>query len=179
MSDKKHYAITAIVLGSICAVSAGLISLVNLLTYKKIQQNEIDRVNAGIAEIFDGSTKILDDKAKEDAGLKNDYSYVVRLYTVGNEKDEQIGYAIRATGTNMYGKISLIAGFKESTHKFAGVKLVVDEQTYASTLEDKYIVSINNGGNIDEVNCGATYGAKLVRDMINEAEAVAKELWKE
>ena len=52
-----------------------------------------------------------------------------------------------------------------------GTYTIVNEQTYASTLVDNYLVPLNNGSrDLDDVTCGATYGAKLVRDMVNEAQ---------
>ena len=65
----------------------------------------------------------------------------------------------------------MIVGFNNDC-KFAGVYMINDEQTYASTLEDNYITSINGGGNIDDVKCGATYGATLVKEMINDAQSI-------
>ena len=78
----------------------------------------------------------------------------------------------------MYGKITLIVGMN-STYQFVKLSVVVNEQTYASTLVDNYINPLNDGsGNIDDVSCGATYGAKLVRDMVNEAtDAASKATW--
>ena len=58
-------------------------------------------------------------------------------------------------------------------YKFEAVSIIVDEQTFASTLEDNYISTINDGSrNIEDVTCGATYGATLVRDMIKDAQSV-------
>ena len=99
---------------------------------------------------------------------------------VKNNENESLGYAFKTTGSNMYGKISLLAGYAENNHGFIGLYLTVNEQTYASTLEDNYITQLNKGKiDVDDVECGATYGAKLVRDMINEAGAVAHALWKD
>ena len=90
--------------------------------------------------------------------------------------DNNTGYAFRTTGSNMYGKISLLLGFEGTSYGFIGLYVIVNEQTYASTLEEKYLEPVNAGGDIDKVSCGATYGAKLVRDMINEAKEAIGEL---
>ena len=86
----------------------------------------------------------------------------------------------------MYGKISLLVGFrlseKEGTQSYAFVGLyeIVDEQTYSSTLQENYINPLNGGNrDLDDVSCGATYAATLVRDMVNEAHEVANKLGKE
>ena len=79
----------------------------------------------------------------------------------------------------MYGKISLIIGFEAKNHTFIGLYTVVNEQTYASTLEDNYLIPVNNDEReYSDVSCGATYGAKLVRDMVDEASSAVKEIGK-
>ena len=167
MSNTKKYILTGVTLGSIAAVAAGLIAVTNLITEKKIKQNEIDAVNKGINEIFDSGVVTSE---KEISG----YDYVNYCYEVSYKKgnDEKHGYAFRCEGSNMYGKIALIAGF-DDLNNFISMSLVKNEQTYASTLVDKYVKPVNaNEKNYEtDVSCGATYGAKLVRDMINDAKA--------
>ena len=170
---KKKYVITAITLGIIAAASAGLVAGANLLTKDKIKQNEIDKINKGMSDIFGKSQLKYTEKSASEAGLSG-YKYVSTLYTVKDNADAFVGYAIKTSGSNMYGKITLIVGMNGS---YEFVKLSV-EQTYASTLVDNYINPLNDGGNIDDVSCGATYGAKLVRDMVNEAtDAASKATW--
>lgn len=79
----------------------------------------------------------------------------------------------------MYGKISLLVGFNLS-NELVSISVISDEQTYAQTLTDNYIVPVQEGTrDYNDVNCGATYGAKLIRDMINDAsEANKAEVWK-
>lgn len=172
-SNSKKYILTGVILGSIAAVSAGLIALTNLVTKDKIEENEKNRILAGISEIFDQKTKIKSEKKL------TKYEYTVRYYNVTNKKDKFLGYAFKCEGSNMYGKIALIAGFDGASHNFISISLITNEQTYASTLEDNYIVPLNEDKiGVDDVSCGATYGAKLVRDMINDASKAAKDLWK-
>lgn len=174
--SKKKYVITAITLGIIAAASAGLVAGANLLTKDKIRQNEIDKINKGMSDIFGKSQLKYSEKSAAEAGL-NGYKYVNTLYTVKDSADAFVGYAIKTSGSNMYGKITLIVGMN-GTYEFVKLSVVVNEQTYASTLVDNYINPLNDGGNIDDVSCGATYGAKLVRDMVNEAtDAASKATW--
>ena len=162
---KKHYVITSITLGLIAAASGALIGLTNLITKDKIAQNEKDKVNAGICEIF-GSSAVISSE-NEVSG----YKYTDYLYHV-----DESSLAFRTVGSNSYGKVSLLVGFNyvEDEYKFAGLYVVVNEQTYASTLVANYLDPVNEGSrDLDDVSCGATYGAKLVRDMVNEAKEVA------
>lgn len=170
MANKKHYIFTSLTLGLIAAASALLIGGSNMLTKDKIAQNETNKINSGIAEIFGESAAI-----SSEANLENnDYKYVNYVYTISSS-DNEVGYAFRTSGSNMYGKISLIIGF-DTNEKFKSLTIITDEQTYASTLEEKYLDQINKGErDINDVNCGATYGAKLVRDMVNEAQKASQE----
>ena len=180
MADKKRYIVTSVTLGVIAASSALLIGLTNLVTRNQIAQNEKNKINAGIVEIFGKTATISTEFGIKDSNLTNEYKYVQHIYSVSDGVEKQLGYAFKTTGSNMYGKISLLVGFDETSHGFIGLSLTVNEQTYASTLVENYVIPLNDGsGKIDDVSCGATYGAKLVRDMVNEAEQAAKELWKE
>ena len=170
--SKKRYIITSITLGLIAAGSGALIGLTHLVTKDKIAQNEKDRINAGISEIFGNSASILSEN--EISG----YKYTNYLYHVN-----ETSLAFRTEGSNSYGKVSLLVGFNyvgeedEGEYKFAGLYVVVNEQTYASTLVANYLEPVNGGTrDIEDVSCGATYGAKLVRDMVNEAKEVADKL---
>ena len=173
MADKKHYIITSITLGLIGASSALLIGLTNMLTKEPIAANEKNKINAGIYEIFGKSSLVCEEFDYE----ADEHKYVKTCYVINNEHDEKQGLAFRTTGSNLYGKITLIIGFDEASHGYKGSYVVVDEQTYASTLEENYIDPLNSGDAvIDDVSCGATYGAKLMRDMVNEAQEAVKEI---
>ena len=179
MANTKKYIITAVTLGAIAAASAGLIGLTNLITRDQIKKNEKKQINKGIAAIFGQNSTILGDYAIEG------YTYSTHAYDVQRDNDGYHLTAIYTTGSNMYGKISLLVGFSEavipggdtSEMLFSGLSVIADEQTYASTLEDNYITPLNGGSReLDDVNCGATYGAKLVRDMVIDAKQAANDL---
>ncbi len=174
--SKKHYILTAVTLGSIAAVAAGVIGLTNLLTKDRIAKNEQKRIQSGIKEIFGDDAEILNEFKISD----KKYEYLVYGYKVKTSDSDLDRYAIRTLGSNMYGKISLIVGVFENTSSdfvFGKLSVVVDEQTYASTLEDEYIDVINgDSSKIDDVNCGATYGAKLVRSMIEMTVSYANDV---
>ena len=102
-------------------------------------------------------------------------NYVKWVYNV--KVDDVDSYkAYKTEGYNAYGKVSLLVGFTdtEDGYVFAGLSVVSNEQSYASTLTAQYLEPLNEGTrDLDDVSCGATYGAKLVRDMIKEATEVA------
>ena len=172
MANAKKYILTGVVLGSIAAVAAGLVAVTNLLTEKKIAQNEANAISKGISSIF-GESEI------KDEGKVSDQNYVTYFYQVDYKKSdlEMHGFAFKCEGSNMYGKISLIAGF-DSSSNFISLYLVKNEQTYASTLVDKYVVPLNEGNaKLEDVKCGATYGATTVKEMVEEAKEVSKDFW--
>ena len=175
MSSKKHYVITSITLGAIAAASALLIGGTNLLTRGQIAKNEKNKISSGISEIFGKSASVSSEFEVKDQKYTN-YAYEISV-----AENPSKAYAFRTTGSNMYGKISLLVGFYESSEasnpSFAGLSIVVNEQTYATTLVENYIDPVNaDSRDLDDVSCGATYGAKLVRDMVNDAKGVASKL---
>ena len=168
-SQKKHYLITSITLGLIAAASAVIIGATNMVTRDRIAENEKNKINSGITAIFGENAKTSESKT-----LKEEYKYVQYYYEV-DTGDKESSYAFRTTGSNMYGKISLLVGM--SGEVFKGLSVIVNEQTYATTLVDNYLVPVNAGErDVEDVSCGATYGAKLVRDMVNEAKKAMGEL---
>lgn len=174
MSNAKKYISTGIILGLIAGISAGLIALTNKVTQDRIVKNEQNKINAGIQDIFGEYASIKDENSLEN------HEYSTYLYEIIGKSSEKLGYVIKCVGSNMYGKISLLVGFDETSHAFMSVYLIKNEQTYASTLVDNYVTPLNSSEkNVEDVNCGATYGAKLIRDMIDEATNVVSEFWVE
>ena len=179
--SKKHYIITAVTLGLIAATSAGLIGVANLITKDKIAKNEYDKTMTGISNIFEGAE--IEKEYAVDGFKYANYVYELSEDTSGNDR-----YIFKTTGSNSYGKISLLVGIKEMLVKdediqefvFTNLYVITNEQSFATTLVDNYIDPLNNGErDIDDVSCSATYGAKLVRDMVNEAKDAAKALYTE
>ena len=171
MASKKHYVLVSVTLGAIAAASGLLIAGTNLLTEKRIEQNKEIKINNGIESIYGKDCEV--SLRKE---IKNDsYKHVEYVYEI---KDS--GYAFKTSDSNMYGNITLIIGFNLK-NEFMSLSVVNNEQTYAQTLVDNYLNPVNAGErNIDDVSCGATYGATLVRSMINEAKAACEEkIWKQ
>ena len=177
MANIKKYILTGVILGSIAAVAAGLIAATNLITKDRIQQNEIDKLNKGLVEIFDNeNASILNDENITETYVDSDSKFKVSMshfYKVEDRENKDfLGYAVRCDGSNDYGKIALIAGFEPNELNFKTIYLITNEQSYASTLVNKYINPVKNGGDYESdeaVHCGATYGATLVRAMIRGA----------
>ncbi len=173
-SNVKKYTLTSLTLGLIAASGALLIAGTNLITRDRIAENETKSINNGIKTIY-GDEAVVKETNNIDS---NAYDYVTLRYVVNDNNDTPLGYAFRTTGSNNYGKISLIIGFnKDCIYK--GLSVVTNEQSFASTLKKGYLDLIKDGSKtVDDVSvsCGATYGAKLVREMINEAQKAANDM---
>ena len=170
MANTKKYLITAITLGLIATGSALLIAGTNMITRDKIAANEQKKINEGLASIYDVKVDSLNSNLVE-LPKDKEFTYVSgSYYEVKNESNEPLGYAFKTNGSNSYGKISLIIGFS-SDKSCKGLSVVINEQSFATTLEDNYLTPLSEGKReIEDVKCGATYGATLVKDMINEAK---------
>ena len=179
MSNAKKYILTSITLGLIAASGALLIAGTNMLTRGPIAKNEEKKINSGIATIFDGYSNIFV-KDQEDIEKTKDNKFVDHIYYVydGDPEDETpdtfVGVAIRTSGSNDYGKISLIIGFTPDA-VYKNLSVITNEQSFASTLKNKYLAPLINGErDLQDVSCGATYGATTVKDMVNNAMDIAK-----
>lgn len=179
MSNIKKYLVTAVVLGSIAMASGLLIGATNLVTSGPIDEYEKNQINNGIKDIF-GDYENIHYSNDQDIDVDENNPYVTHVYYVydGTNKNDSdnafVGFALKTEGSNNYGKISLIIGFNGNA-VYESLSVIKNEQSFASTLNRKYITKIKAGEReIDDVSCGATYGAKLVRDMITNAEYVIK-----
>lgn len=166
MSNKKKYIVTAVTLGTIAACSGALIGVANLVTRDRIVQNEKNKFNAGIVAIFGENCRVSDFSTD----IKN-VQYVTDVYSVFDSSDSRNGWAVKVSGSNSYGKISMLVGFTYDTKDRVGSYVITNEQSYASTLEENYLTPLSKGErDLDDVKCGATYGATLVKNMINAAQ---------
>lgn len=163
----KKYLKVSITLGAICGVSALLIGAVNLLTADTIKANENAAVVKGLQNVYPdcddfGDKQVVDGK-----------TYVVS-YWIAKENGTEVGYVYRTSGKNSYGEITMLLGLS-GEGSFGTMYLITNTESYAGTLVDNYVNPYNNGDDkdtaIDEVTCGATHGATLIKDMAYEAKA--------
>ena len=182
MANVKKYLITALTLGAIAMCAGALIGATDLITRDRIAENETKKINASFVEIYgEGTTG-----TENESFNYNEYTYLKSQYEIFSSDGASIGMAYRTLGSNAYGKISLIVGFVNGSgyrYVYYGISVVINEQSFATTLEDNFLIPVQNGDReVDDVKCGATYGATLVKNMINEAKEAAKQerkVWRE
>ena len=177
---KKNLLIASI-LGSICLICALLIALIDIATKNKIEQNTRETELATIKEIFAD----YDDANSKELEANGSINKKIKAYDKNNN---ELGYLYNVSGKNAYGSISLMIAvvddklyqveILENTQSFASTVYSYFKTTYPSSTDtavhvgayssnDVVIGSLTASDveNID-VSCGATYGAKLIRDLV-------------
>lgn len=164
LSFKKIFKIS-IVLMLVAGLSGALIVLVNMVTAPIIEENSIRQEKEALEEIFSGCDFKVDGENVTDKITK---------VTVAKKGENVEGYVYLVSGKNAYGIITLLVGVNSN----GSVKRVVfleNGQSFGPKVEDHVNNTYQNGTvsaqTIDNINvkCGATFGAKLVRSLVNEA----------
>lgn len=157
---------TGLLLASIAGISALLLSGLNRLTAPKITQNRLEKEAKGLRVIF-GENALYDEavEVKESKAIEKYWPV-----TLENHESARV-YSV--SGTNSYGNVGLLVGVY-GDFSLGTIYVLENTESYASTLQDeyiaKYIASEDKETAIDNVSCGATYGAKLVRSLILSAK---------
>lgn len=195
---KKYFRIAA-VLGAITLVCAVVLALMNMLTSPIIANNNDKTKLETIQKIYSDydSEKSKDYETDEiiDLDLADEVVDVVR---VNNSNGDLKGYVFTVSGKNAYGIISLMVAISKDTNGnnvVHQVEFLENGQSFASTVDEhvrsSYHISDKNAKVLDpyssgnkvkvgdltedqipddnQVKCGATYGAKLVRSLVKAA----------
>lgn len=157
----KKYLVVGSTLAILCGTAALLIGVTDYFTAPKIKENEAVKLANSLKVVYPSATKTGEANPIEDGEYCS-------AYYVAYKDETELGYIYKASGTNQFGVITLLAGISDS--KLDRISLLSNGQTLASTLVDGYVTPLNNGtAELDDVSCGATFGAKLIRSMVNEA----------
>ena len=182
----KYLKISSI-LGAIALVCALILAAMNMLTSPVVAKNSEETELSTIVSIFSAYNK---DKSEVVAGpYSSDY---IESKTIAKDSNgNTLGIIYVVNGKNAYGNIKLMVAIKDN--KVYQVEFLENGQSFASTV-DKHVhanypssekKSVDVGftsdaqkfeGTLDEddvanidVACGATYGAKLVKELVNQA----------
>lgn len=161
--------------GILCAIAGGaalLLTSLNLLTAPIIEQNNASKQLGGYKMIFANM------EAKSDAiaieGDDNLSDYVIAYSDAG--KTQEIGYiySTKSMPVKSYGNIKALIGISGETDSpvLGKVYLVEDSLSYKTQFETGYVEPYNanpNDTTLNNVKCGATYGAQALQAMINSA----------
>ena len=171
-SDVPNILKTTLTLTVIASVAALLIAGADLLTRDRIAANTLEKEMSILHEYF-GEPEY-DGKSFD---IEGD-DYLSKYYVVRLDNDE-LSYVYRADGKNGFGEISLLAGIKGDAAIYS-IRVIENGQSYASTLEDNYLKQIYKvcedwkessfNDALNNVECSATNGAKLVRKLVLAAK---------
>ena len=154
-------------LGGLCGVLGLAIAGGDLLTRETIAANLVAKENAGLKKAFayDGA-----EFSEPTAVTNNDR---INKYWTVRLASEEIGRVYSVSGTNAYGNVSLLVGLEIDTSLY-GVVVLENTESYGQVLDENYLEPLigadDKDSAVNNVTCGATYGAKLCRDLINEAK---------
>ncbi len=168
----KHAAKVAAILGGITAVAALGIGAVNLLTAPIIAQNKKAKEEKSVKLVF-ANAEIL-----ETVELKE--KYLNKYWEVALPATEKTpdGRIYSCTGTNGYGTVSLLIGIY-GDYSLGNMVILENTESYGSTLEEKYIEPYQSAQDkeaaLNQVKCGATFGAKMIKAMVEASVAHYKE----
>lgn len=173
---------TALVLGLISGISAGLVGVVYAVTEPKISENDVYNKTSGMVQIYGGSaTDYVEDETIKSYIEKGLLSYVTGVYTYYGEGENNGKKVVSGEGTNSYGDVGLMIGVSADGSELGKLVIVKNTESYKSTLEKKYITVYQSANDalarkdaLNDVSCGATYGATLIRNIVNEGVSAIK-----
>lgn len=186
---KKNLLISGI-LGGISLVCALLIASFNMITSGIIADNAAKTELATCQAIY---AEYDADKSEE---ISSENDAIIKKVLAKDSNGNELGYLYTVTGKNSYGAITLMVAIKDD--KVLQVEFLENGQSFASTVvshvkenypssKDEVIYPFIKPeatpeiGSLDATQvegidtvCGATYGAVLVKDLINVALDDAK-----
>ena len=189
------YVKIASVLGAISLFCALIISLFNLLTSPIIKDNNKAKEEKIYKELY---SEYDSKNSKEIEDLKGVSSDIIKIMEIHDSNDNILGFVYTVEGKNAYGGISLMVAIEEgpvckqveflsNTESFASKVADHVRKNYPQSESDSITISPYDEEEIADVSslsqddvslidvkCGATYGATLVRNLVQSALDDAK-----
>ncbi|MBR6071445.1 MAG: hypothetical protein IKP77_01265 [Acholeplasmatales bacterium] len=190
---KGYFKISAI-LGAIALVCAAILAALNMLTSPVIAKNDEKKETETIQAIYSN----YDSEKSKVESLDSVNSAITKKITAKDSSDKVLGTLYTVTGKNAYGAITLMVAisanntvyqveFLENGQSFASTVNSHVKANYHSSKEEVYELNPYSDGvtaevgdlsekDVENINvkCGATYGATLVKELVNIALADAK-----
>lgn len=169
----------SLVLGAISSVSAGIIGLANAVTAPKIKENASKKELEALPQIYGGSTTDYEEVTYDGASVTDKYklTYVLKQWKFTGDGSANGSYVFKCYGQNGYGTVTMAIGITKAGD-LCTIYLIEDTESYKTVLEPNYVDAYNNGcdkeESIENVKCGATYGATMIHDMAREAQSIVK-----
>ena len=164
----KKYLKVSLTLGLIAGCSSLLIGMTNFVTKDRIIENAKKREEDGLKKVFASITKEEEVKFEEKT-IEKEFAYIQNIWTTTLASGSEVGTIYKTSGKNAYGSVTLLIGFEKGKSTLYQMITLENTETYGAKLQDNYIDEVNTGDReFSSVSCGATYGAKLCRAMVEE-----------
>jgi Na+-translocating ferredoxin:NAD+ oxidoreductase RnfG subunit len=178
----KNLLKTSSVLMIIAGGAALLVGATNALTAPVIEQNNIIKEKTMLSKVYGETADYLEwksDSTDEEIKVDGVYleslslKYVTKVWTARNGS-EDLGYVARFYGKNGYGDVDMLVQVSLEG-SLGNLFIIFDTMSYKAKLESGYIDPYNASEKdgkeaaLNDVKCGATFAAKLVRNGVQEA----------
>jgi len=181
----KYFKISSI-LAAIALVCALVLAAMDMLTSPIVAKNNEKTEYDTIVSIFKDYDKDKSNKIDVPAD-----GIIKSLIKAKDASGKDLGYIYTVEGKNAYGNIKLMVAIKDG--KVIQVEFLENGQSFASTVDahvqasypssEKKSIEVGfvsdknkfegtlSKADVDKIDvaCGATYGAKLVKELVNEA----------
>lgn len=168
-----------LILASIGGVSALVVSSVNLFTSPLVLKNKTEKEAKARAKIFPEADAAAVESAVAVDLTEEKYGTLKRYWPIPLDEGEARIYS--CSGKNGYGAVSLLIGVYPD-FSLGRMSIIENTETYGPTLNQNYIApyqyyedGASRQAALDDVTCGATFGAKLIKSMVEQAVSHFKE----
>ena len=160
----KNYLKVALVLMMITSICAVLIALLNMWTAPIIEKNAYEKEQATLSVMYDNAVFT-------ETEYDESYSEIEKKFIAKEKNSENVlGYVYIVSGKNAYGMIRLMV--KVENNKAVKIEVMDNTESFKKKVNDFINANVKaNDLDIDSTNnldvkCGATYGAKLVQNLV-------------
>lgn len=168
----KRYFKVGGLLCALGAISALLITGLNVFTAPQIQANQQEKKAAGLKIIYSQTASW-----SEDVTLSG--TYLTSYNVCYDAAEQEIGYVYSATGSSGVVKTTkLLIGVSGTAEapELGKIYFIANGATgaYGVKVENNYVDPYNASPSdtaLGEVNCGATVAASLIKSMVEEARS--------
>lgn len=161
----KQYLKVALVLMLITSICAVLIALLNTVTAPIIEKNAYEKEQSTLSVMYDNAVFT-------ETEYNEDYKEIEKKFIAKEKNSENVlGYIYIVSGKNAYGMIRLMVRLENGVA--TKVEVMDNTESFKKKVNDFINGSVKTNdltiGDVNalDVKCGATYGAKLVQELLN------------
>lgn len=167
--DAKHFLYVGGLLCGFGAVAALLIGGAYVIANPLIEENRQKALEEALSVCFAND----DDTFSDAVSMPEDCEYLSNYY-IAYASGEEYGYIYQGSGSNTYGSVEIAVGltYADGELVYGCIGVIENTESYKTTLENNYIAVFNaspSQESLNSISCGATFGAKLIRNIVNEA----------